>query len=59
MLALMLEAVQTPQPGRTARQQAIADWFSQILTNQRQPGPMYAALEYAKFIGKTRCSSNS
>ena len=53
MWALMFEAVQTPQPGRTARQQAIADWFSQFLTNQRQPGPRHAALEYAKFMGRT------
>ena len=53
MFALMVQALETNQADRTTRQQAIADWFSQILTNQRQPGPMYAALEYAKFMGKT------
>jgi hypothetical protein len=52
MWALMVKAIQTGPTGRTPQQQAIVDWFSQILTNQRQGGPEDAALEYAKFAGK-------
>ena len=50
--ALIVKAFKTGVANRSPEQQAIVDWFSDLLTNSRQPGPKRAALEYAKFAGK-------
>jgi hypothetical protein len=50
--ALVLQSLRTAPADRSEHQQAIVDWLGELLTNERQPGPEQAALEYAKFAGK-------
>ena len=52
MWAIIVDALKTPAGQRTADQQALVDWMSDQVTQQRFQPAKNAAMEYARFAGK-------